>query len=120
VYLILLTAFLAGISAFLVGAKGLKDYTHITYSAEKVTIKEIIKISAFLGMASMLGFFALILSVSIVDETYAWNFQKLVSAISVSLFLGLIVTLGGLYQVYTTVKFRDLLIKRYNPKSKEN
>ena len=119
-YSVLLTSVLAGISALLVGAKGLRDYSHITHCAEKVTLKEIIKISAFLGMGSMLGFFALVLSMSIVDETYIWDFQKLINAISVSLLVGLIVTFGGLYQVYTTVKFRDLLIKRFGPKSKEN
>ena len=71
-----------------------------------------------MGIASSLIFFAIISSTGLFDPGYIWSVQKFGGAIFVSLIPGAIVTLGGLYQIYTTVIFRDMLIRKYREKDK--
>ena len=111
---------LAGIAGLYFGTVGLRDYRNITHSAASVTFRRIMKTTAYLGIAGTLVFFALIAFLSILDENYVWNAQKFSGAILISSILGLVITLGGLYQVYTTAKFRDLLIKKYSEKVNRN
>ena len=120
VYFILLIILLAGMGGLYFGTVGFTDYRNITIGANKVTYRRILKISAYLGIASTLLFFAIITSMSILDQKYVWDIPKIVVAIFVSSIPGLIVTIGALYQVYTTVKFRDLLIKKYKEKANKN
>jgi len=117
--LILPIIFLAGASGLYIGIVGFRDYRNITITAEKVTVMQIIKISSYFGVASTLVFFAAIMCGGLFDKEYTWSLQRFGSAVLVSLFLGLINTLGGMYQVYTTVIFRDLLVKKYKGKAKK-
>lgn len=117
-YLILFIIFLAGIGGLYLGVIGFRNYKNITMTAEKVSVMQIIKIASSFGVASTLVFFAVILSISVFDEKYIWNLQRFGGAILVSLIPGLLTTLGGIYQVYSTVIFRDLLIKKYEEKNK--
>ena len=117
-YFILFIAFLAGIGGLYLGAIGYKNYKNITITAEEVSVMQIIKIASSFGGASTLVFLALIISMSVFDEKYIWSLQRFGGAILVSLIPGLLTTLGGIYQVYTTVIFRDLLIKKYKEKNK--
>jgi|SRR5687768_10837512 len=117
-YFILFIIFLAGMGGLYLGVMGFRNYQNITITAEKVSIMQIIKIASSFGATGTLVFFAVILSASIFDEKYIWSPQRFGGAILVSLILGLFITLGGIYQVYTTVIFRDLLIKKYREKNK--
>jgi hypothetical protein len=110
--------FLAGITGLYIGIIGFREYTNITRTAEKVSILQIIKIAVQFGIASSLVFFATISSASVFDTEYVWSLQKLEGAIFVSLIPGVIVVLGGVYQIYTTVIFRDILIRKYRGKDK--
>ena len=117
-FFILFITCLAGIGGLSLGVIGFKNYRNITITSEKVSVIQIIKIASFFGVASTLVFFAVILSISVFDEKYVWSLQRFGGAILVSLIPGLLTTLGGIYQVYTTVRFRDLLIKKYEEKNK--
>ena len=119
-YINLLITLLAGIVGFYFGMVGLRDYRNITTNAEGVNLRHIMKISTYLGISSTLLFFAMIAFMSILDLNYVWNLQRFIGALLISSGAGLVVTLGSLYQVYTTVKFRDLLIKKYSEKAKKN
>ena len=117
-YVTFLLMFLAGITGLYIGVIGFREYTNITRTAEKVSVLQIIKNAAQFGIASSLVFLATISSASIFDPEYVWSLQKLWGAIFVSLIPGVIVTLGGMYQIYTTVIFRDILIRKYREKDK--
>jgi hypothetical protein len=65
-------------------------------------------------------FFALISRFgTIAGESSDWSLQGLFALTGVSIVLGLLVFLGSFYQVYTTVKFRDLLISKNIIKKKD-
>ena len=117
-YFAFLLVLLAGISGLYVGVVGFREYTNITRTADKVSVLQIIKIAVQFGIASSLVFFATISSASFFDPEYVWSLQKVGGAVFVSLILGVIVTFGGVYQIYTTVIFRDILIRKYREKDK--
>lgn len=117
-YFSFLILFLAGISGLYLGVVGFREYTNITRTAEKISTLQVIKIATRLGMSSSLVFFAIMIFGGVLNEEYIWNLQKLGGSILVSLLLGVIVILGGAYQIYTTVVFRDILIKKYKEKDK--
>jgi hypothetical protein len=115
-YFSLLLMILSGIVGLYVGVVGFRECTNITRTAEKVSILQILKIAIQLGIASSLIFFATLSSASLFDPGYSWSLQKIGGVIFLSLILGVIVTLGGLYQIYTTVIFKDMLIRKYRKK----
>jgi Na+/melibiose symporter-like transporter len=117
-YFSFLIIFLAGISGLCLGVVGFRQYTNITRTDEKVSALQIIKIAARLGASSSLVFFAIMIFGGVLDEDYVWSLQKFGGAAVVSSILGVIVTLGGMYQIYTTVVFRDMLIKKYKKNDK--
>jgi hypothetical protein len=83
-----------------------------------VSVLQIIKIAARSGLSSSLVFFAILIFAGVLDEEYIWSLQKFGGAILVSSILGVIVILGETYQIYTTVLFRDMLIRKYKGKGK--
>ena len=107
----------AGISGLYLGIVGFREYTNITRTAEKVSALQVIKIAARLGAASSLVFFAIMILGGVFNEEYIWSLLKLCSSILVSLLLGITVTLGGAYQIYTTAVFRDILIRKYKKRT---
>ena len=115
-YFSLLIMFLAGISGLYLGVVGFREYTNITRTTEKISALQIIKIAARLGVSSSLVFFSIVTIGGVLDEEYIWSLQKFGGAIFVSSILGVIVTLGGAYQIYTTVVFKDMLIRKYKEK----
>ena len=110
--------FLTGIIGLFIGIVGFREYTNLTRSDEKVSVLQIIKIAVEHGIASGLIFFAIISSGSLFDPEYVWSLQNFGSALFVCLILGVIVTIGVVYQVYTTVVFRDMLIRKDRKKNK--
>jgi hypothetical protein len=112
-YLTFLLIVLAGIPGLAIGVIGFRAYTNLTRTTEKISVLQIIKIAVQFGIAGSLIFFATISSASLFDSEYIWSLQNLGGAIFVSLIPGIIVTLGGMYQIYTTAIFRDILIRKY-------
>jgi hypothetical protein len=96
---------------------GLGGYRTITQSANKVSVRQIISIAAYLGGSSSLIFFAIMIFGGVLDKEYMWSFQRLGGSIVISLIVGVIIMLGGAYQIYTTVVFRDLLIRKYKARN---
>jgi len=117
-YFAFLIIFLTGISGLYLGVVGFKEYTNITRTAEKVSALQIIKIAARSGVSSSLVFFAFMLFAGVLEKEYIWSLPKFGGAILASSILGLVVTLGETYQIYTTVVFRDMLIRKYKEKDK--
>ena len=109
---------LAGISGLYLGIVGFRQYTNITRTAEKVTTLQVIKIAARLSLASSLVFFATLNFGGVLDEDHIWSFYQLGGSALGSLIFGLLVSLGVAYQIYTTVVFRDMLIRKYKEKDK--
>lgn len=117
-YFSFLIILLVGISGLYMGVVGFRQYKNITITAEKVSAFQVIKIAARFGVAGSLLFLATMISASVLDEKYIWSLQKIGSTIFVSLIPGIIITLGAMYQIYTTVVFRDILIRKYKEKDK--
>lgn len=117
-YFSLLVICVSGIGGLYLGMLGFREYRSITRTADKVSVLQIIKIAAVFGLSTSLVFFALMILGGVMGKEYMWSLPKLSGSIVVSLILGVIVTLGGTYQIYTTVIFRDLLIKKYKTKEK--
>lgn len=117
-YFSLLAIALSGISGLYIGMLGFSEYRSITRTANKVSALQVIKIAAILGMASSLVFFAIMIFGGLIGDEYIWSLQKVGGSILVSLIPGIIVTLGAAYQIYTTVIFRDMLIRKYKAKDK--
>ena len=117
-YFSLLVVCLSGISGLYLGVLGFRDYRRITRTADKVSGLHVIKIAAMLGMSTSLVFFAIMIFGGVIGKDNMWSLPKLGGSIVVSLILGIIVTLGGMYQVYTTVIFRDILVRKFKAKDK--
>lgn len=112
-YLSILLMVLGGALGFYIGIAGYRKYIHITRTAERVAILQILGVAVRFGIAGSLIFFTTISFVSARSPEYIWSFQSLVRAFLVSFIPGIIITLGTVYQVYTTVIFRDMLIRKY-------
>ena len=117
-YFSFLIIFLAGISGLYLGVVGFREYTNITRTAEKVSALQIIRIAIRSGASGSLIFFAIIIFAGVLDKEYIWSLQKFMGAILVSLIPGIIIILGGVYQIHTTVVFRDMLIRKHKEKDK--
>ena len=115
-YFSILVISLLGISGLYLGTLGFKQYRSITRTADKVSALQVIKIAVILGMASSLVFFAIMIFGGLIDDEYIWSLQKVGGSILVSLIPGVIITLGAAYQIYTTLIFRDMLIRKYKAK----
>lgn len=110
--------FLVGIGGLCLGVVGFREYTNITRTAEKVSALQIIKIALLFGVSGSLILFTVMIFAGVFDDEYIWSLQKLGNAFLVSLIPGIIIILGVVYQIYTTVVFRDMLIKKYKEKDK--
>src|SRR5215213_2236567 len=117
-YFSLLIIALSGISGPYLGMLGFREYRSISRTANKVSALQVIKIATILGISSSLVFFAIMIFGGLIGEEYIWSLQKLSGSILVSLIPGVIVTVGAAYQIYTTVIFRDMLIRKYKAKDK--
>lgn len=103
--------FLTGLGSIYSGYLGYKNYRQIIMTREKVSILKILRISIQYGLASTLIFFALVVAIGIIDDGYRWSTKSLVSSLVVSSLAGSITFLGSIYQVHTTLKYRDLVIR---------
>jgi len=101
---------LSGLSAIYSGYLGFKNYGKITITNEKVSFARILKISTQYGLAGALLIFAVAMIIGIFDVSYQWSAKSFGSSFVISIGGGIIIFLGSLYQVYTTIKYRDLLI----------
>ncbi len=107
---------LASLLGVYVGISGFKEYISINKTAKKISFSRIVKIAVFFGLAAALILLAIILFAGVLQGNFVWSFSKIGSAVFLSLILGSIVTLGTMYQIYTTVIFRDMLINKYKEK----
>jgi len=112
--------FLTGISGLYLGVVGFRQYTSTTRTAGKVSTLQVIKIAVCLGSSSSLVLSTIIIFGGVLDENYIWSLQKLGGVAFVALFLGVIVTAGTAYQIYTTVAYRDMLIRKYKTDDKSD
>ena len=73
-----------------------------------------------MGIAGCFSFFALIIFFGMFFERKLdWTPQSILGLLGISLAFGAIGFIGSLYQIYTTVKFRDLLIKKKHISKKD-
>jgi hypothetical protein len=102
-----------GVVGIYLGLYAFRGFTNIVHSVKPVSISYIVKLSSLWGISSCFSFFALI-SVfgTLTEENPNLSLQSLFALVGVSVVLGLFVFLGSLYQTYTTVKFRDLLLRK--------
>src|SRR5690349_149712 len=117
-YFVFLLMLLAGSTGLYLGMLGFREYKSITRTAAQVSGLQIVKMAAAIGISSSLIFFAIIAVGSLINNEYVWSLPKLGSSILVALLPGVVVTLGSAYQIYTTVIFRDMLIRKYKVKVK--
>jgi hypothetical protein len=90
-----------------------RKYSNIINSVHPIPIVSVVKLSALMAVAACFVFTALItIGGSLAENKQEWNIQELFGVLAISFFVGLVVFLGSMYQIYTTIKYRDLLIKR--------
>ncbi|HJR78514.1 MAG TPA: hypothetical protein VJ821_00490 [Anaerolineales bacterium] len=106
----IIIVFLLCLGGIYLGGVAYREYRHITISNDTVSMKKLIGISALFGVSSTLLFLGIILMMGVVDENYIWSIQKFLGAILVSIIPGAVVTLGSMYQIYSTIKYRDTLM----------
>jgi hypothetical protein len=114
----IIAVLIIGLGGLYVGVVAYKAYSYITVSNDAISLKELVKISAFAGVSSTLLFLGIILVMGIIDGNYVWSIQKVFGAIVVSLIPGVITTLGSIYKVYSTIKYRDMLMNFLTKRSK--
>ena len=114
--LIITLIFLSGLGAIYFGYLGFKNYRQITVTNERVRFTRILIISIQYGLAFAMVFFAFFMIVGIIDVDHHWSAKSFVSSLTVSIVAGIITFLGSLYQVYTTSKYRGLIIKSLRKK----
>lgn len=112
-YLSILLMVFGGALGLYIGIAGYREYVHITRTAERVSVLQIIRVAVRFGIAGGLIFLTTTSFVSARSPEYVWSLQSLARAIFVSFIPGIIITLGTAYQVYTTVIFRDMLLRKY-------
>ena len=49
---------------------------------------------------------------TIIEKKLNWPFHEVVGLLVISVIVGAIVFFGSTYQIYTTIKYRDLLINK--------
>jgi hypothetical protein len=109
-YLVMILSLVLGFTGIYIGVLSFKSYTNIVRSQDLVSKGSIIKISLQTGISASLTFFALIpMFGTIAEKKNNWSFQELFLLLCGSILLGIICLLGTMYQIYTSVKYRDLL-----------
>jgi len=102
-----------GVTGLVIGLYSFKQYTGIVNSVEPISIFRVLKISAWMGVSGCFTFFALItLLGTIIEKKLNWPFHEVVGLLVISVIVGAIVFFGSTYQIYTTIKYRDLLINK--------
>jgi hypothetical protein len=119
-YLITIFSLVLGVVGICIGIYTFRKYTNIVHSLEPVSFIYILKLSALMGTSGCFIFFALIaLLGKIAERGSNWSLKGILGLLSISLVFGLLGFLGSLYQIYTTVKYRDLLIDKKIIKKKD-
>ena len=95
------------------GYLGMRNYRRLLTTANKVGLGTILRISAQFGSAGAMVVLAVALAVGLLDATYKWTPTSFTSIFLVAIAAGILITLGGLYQVCTSVVYRDHLFKYF-------
>lgn len=112
VYIILIVSLVFGLIGISIGLYTYRKYTFIVHSVKPVSFVSILKLAMLMGISGCFSFFALIAFFgTILERKSDWAPQSISGLLVVSLIFGAIGSVGSLYQIYTTVKYRDLLIK---------
>jgi hypothetical protein len=120
VYIVIMLSFILGLIGIYFGIWTFKKYTKIIHSVEPVSIHFIFQLSVWMGISGCFSFFALIAILgTIFEKKTDWSFHSILGLIGISIIFGIIGFFGSLYQIYTTVKYRNLLLDKKIIKKKE-
>lgn len=104
---------LLGVIGLGCGLYSIREYSGIIKSIKPISISHVLKLSTLIGLSSCLSFFALItLLGTIVEKKITWSSNEVLGLLVVSVIVGVVVFGGSVYQIYTTIKYRDLLVKK--------
>lgn len=113
VTLFLIISIALGIFGFYIGYVAFQEYTNYINNAVQVKLEKILYLSTRFAVASGLIFFALISILgTFFEKKVDWLLTEVLGLFSMAGVLCLITFIGSLYQIYTTVKYRDLLIDK--------
>jgi hypothetical protein len=116
-YLIIFISLIIGILTIYLGVSSYRQYSEITHTTDPVSLGQVILLSVKFGVAFWLFTFLLFLILGIFSEDKTrWSFAEMIGVLGLSSIVGLIVTLGSFYQIITTIKYRDHLVKKYKVK----
>lgn len=74
--------------------------------------------SILLGMSASLIFMSVVFVIGLLDVTYTWTYQRLMAIGLVSLFPGIVVTIGSYWQFFVATKFREHLYRALTVKKR--
>jgi hypothetical protein len=117
-FILISFAILLWLISIYLGFVAYKDYRKIIISNQVVGFAQIMKISTLFVVAATLLFFGIIITSSITDENYSWSVVKVLEAVIVSIIPGAVTMLGSIYQIFSTTKYRDILIKYLKNRNK--
>jgi hypothetical protein len=116
IFVIILSVML-GSMGFYLGYSWYRQHENIIRTADPVPMSQVLKISLMLGAAFGLFSFALVtIYGTFAENKTSWSFQEFLSLGIVSVAIAVIVLLGSIYQIITTVKYRDYLVDKYKAK----
>jgi hypothetical protein len=119
-YIVIALSLVLALLGVYIGLFTFRKYTNLVHSVEPVSIPYIVKLAAWMGVSGCFSFFALIAILgAIAEKESSWSLQSILGLLGVSIAFGVIGFFGSLYQIYTTVKYRDFLINKKVIKKKE-
>lgn len=112
-YIVIMFSLVLGVIGVYVGIRAFRAYTSLVQSVEPISLPYIVKLAARMGISGGFSFFALVtISGVLVDNNSDLTLQSILALAAFSIALGLFGFLGSLYQIYTTVKYRDFLLDK--------
>lgn len=97
----------------LTGGFYFKKYTDIVNSISPIPFFKIVTTSVLIASSCFFIFIGLItIGISLSEDKQVWLIQELVALLVISGIVGFVVFLGSVYQIYTTIKYRDMLIRK--------
>jgi hypothetical protein len=111
---ILLISLMLGSLSIYLGFVSYRKYVDITRTENSISIGKIVMLSLLFGVSSGLFFFALVsISGTVAENKTNWSIEELLGLVGISAVIAVIVLLGSVYQITTTIKYRDHLNKKY-------
>lgn len=109
----LLLALLAGAAGVFIGKLALRNYREVVHRVEKITFVMVAEDGLQFAIAGALLFFAAyFVAVSILESYIGWTASEVLEAASLALFTGVVVLLTSLYQMFSTRKYRQWMMRK--------